>query len=85
LDFSHTLGRLSATVNAAISAQNCQNLPKTAQRQNFEIPPKIEILVFFKIKFLFIEEELEHVSTVWIFNPIFFHMLILLSKNGLCM
>jgi hypothetical protein len=37
---------LSATVNAAISAQNCQNLPETAKRQNFEIPPKIEILVF---------------------------------------
>jgi hypothetical protein len=50
------LGRLSATVNAAISAQNCpkllktaqncQNLPETAKKQNFEIPPKIEILVF---------------------------------------
>jgi hypothetical protein len=25
-------------------------LPKSAQRQNFEIPPKIEILVFFKNK-----------------------------------
>jgi hypothetical protein len=32
------------------TAQNCQNLPKSAQRQNFEIPPKIEILVFFKNK-----------------------------------
>jgi hypothetical protein len=30
------------------SAQNCQNLPKSAQSRNFEIPPKIEILVFFK-------------------------------------
>jgi hypothetical protein len=78
------LGRLSATVNAAVSAQNCQNLPKTAKRQNFEIPPKIEILVFKKNKILLIEEELEHVSTVWIFNPRIFHMLILLSKNGLC-
>jgi hypothetical protein len=27
----------------------------------------------------------EHVSTVWIFNPRNFHMLFLLSKNGLCM
>jgi hypothetical protein len=27
-----------------------QNLPKFAQKQNFEIPPKIEILVFFKNK-----------------------------------
>jgi hypothetical protein len=30
-DFSHTLGRLSATVNAIISAQNCPKLPKCAQ------------------------------------------------------
>jgi hypothetical protein len=29
------------------TAQNYQSLPKSAQRQNFEIPPKIEILVFF--------------------------------------
>jgi hypothetical protein len=41
---------LSATVNAAKSAQNCPNLPKSAQRCSFEIPPKIEILVFFKNK-----------------------------------
>jgi hypothetical protein len=78
------LGRLSATVNAANFAQNCQNLPKFAQRQNFEIPPKIEILVFLQNKkFLCIEEALEHVSTIWIFNPRIFHMLFLLSKNGL--
>jgi hypothetical protein len=36
------------------SAQNCPNLPKSAQRQNFEIPPKIEILVFFKNKNFYI-------------------------------
>jgi hypothetical protein len=41
---------LSATVNAANFAQNCQNLQKSAQRRNFEIPPKIEILGFFKNK-----------------------------------
>jgi hypothetical protein len=41
---------LSAIVNAGKSAQNYQNLPKFAQRQNFEIPPKIEILLFFKNK-----------------------------------
>jgi hypothetical protein len=41
---------LSATAYAAKSAQNCPNLPKSAQRLNFEIPPKIEILVFFKTK-----------------------------------
>jgi hypothetical protein len=40
---------LSATVNAAKS-QNCPKLPKSAQKRNFEIPPKIEILVFFKNK-----------------------------------
>jgi hypothetical protein len=34
--------------NLPKSAQNCPKLPKFAQRQNFEIPPKIEILVFFK-------------------------------------
>jgi hypothetical protein len=33
--------------NLPKTAQNCQNLLKFAQRQNFEIPPKIEILVFF--------------------------------------
>jgi hypothetical protein len=38
---------ISTTVNAAISAQN---LPKSAHRQNFEIPPKIKILVFSKNK-----------------------------------
>jgi hypothetical protein len=32
------------------TAQNCQNLQKSAQQRNFEIPPKIEILVFFKNK-----------------------------------
>jgi hypothetical protein len=31
-------------------AQNCQNLLKSAQRQNFEIPPKIEIIVFLQKK-----------------------------------
>jgi hypothetical protein len=38
-DFSLALGRLSATVNVAIFAQNCQ----ICHKQNFEIPPKIEI------------------------------------------
>jgi hypothetical protein len=36
--------------NLPKTAQNCQNLPKFAQRRNFEIPLKIEILVFFKNK-----------------------------------
>jgi hypothetical protein len=29
-------------------------LPKFAQKQNFEIPPKFEILVFFKNKNLYV-------------------------------
>jgi hypothetical protein len=37
-------------VNAAKSAQNCPKLPKSAQRLNFEMPPKIEILLFLKNK-----------------------------------
>jgi hypothetical protein len=49
-EFGQTSGMLSANANAAKSAQNCQNMPKSAQRQNFEIPPKIEILVFFQNK-----------------------------------
>jgi hypothetical protein len=46
-DFNLALGMLLATLNAADSAQNCQNLPNSTQRGNFEMPPKIEILVFF--------------------------------------
>jgi hypothetical protein len=44
---------LSATANAANllkTAQNCQKLPKYVQRRNFEILPKIEVLVIFKKK-----------------------------------
>jgi hypothetical protein len=48
---------LSATVNAAESAQICPKLlktakicPKTISLKNFEMPPKIEILVSFKNK-----------------------------------
>jgi hypothetical protein len=33
-----------------ILPKTAQNLPKFAKRQNFEIPPKIESLVFFKNK-----------------------------------
>jgi hypothetical protein len=32
----------------AQAAQNCQNLSKSIQKKNFEIPPRIEILVFLK-------------------------------------
>jgi hypothetical protein len=41
--------------------------------------------VFQKKKIPLIEEVLEHVCTVWIFNPRNFYMLFLLSENGLCM
>jgi hypothetical protein len=83
---SYGVLKISATLWAGSQPLLMQQfLPKTAQRQNFEIPPKIEILVFFLNNFFFIEEKLEQVSTVWIFNLNFFHMLFLLSKNGLCM
>jgi hypothetical protein len=48
---------LSSTDNTTKSAQICSKLPKTAKicpktinSRNFEIPPKIEILVFFQKK-----------------------------------
>jgi hypothetical protein len=48
---------LSATVNAVEFAQICTKLPKTAKicpktisLRNFEMPPKVEILVFIKNK-----------------------------------
>jgi hypothetical protein len=58
LDFNIALGMLSATTYAAKSTQICSKLsktakfdkicPKTISLRNFEMPPKIEILVFFK-------------------------------------
>jgi hypothetical protein len=48
---------LSATVNATNFAQICPKLPKFAkyaQRQNVEISPKNEILVFLKNKNLYV-------------------------------
>jgi hypothetical protein len=54
---------LPATANAAKvpkSAQTCPKLPKFAQRRNFEITPKIEILVFFKKKIQHVEETCFH-------------------------
>jgi hypothetical protein len=47
---SKVLDMLSAIANAAKFAQNCkksaQICPKIINLRNFEIPPKIEILVF---------------------------------------
>jgi hypothetical protein len=43
-DFSQSLGMLFTTANAIKSAKIC---PKTISLRNFEMPPKIEILVFY--------------------------------------
>jgi hypothetical protein len=52
---------LSATINAAKSALFCPKLPKfakicpkTINLRNFEMPPKIEILEFFKNKNVYV-------------------------------
>jgi hypothetical protein len=41
--FGHALGHFECM-------KICPKLPKSAQRRNFEIPPKIKILVFLKNK-----------------------------------
>jgi hypothetical protein len=78
VNFGHAIGHCQCN-------KFCPTLPKSAQKRNFEIPPKIEILVFLKkIKYLCVEKApLEHVFTILIFNPRIFHMLFFLSKNGL--
>jgi hypothetical protein len=73
---------LSATINVVESAQI---FPKTISLRNFEMPSKIEILVFLKKKNLCVEEALKYVFTIWIFKTIIFYMSFLLSKNCLCM
>jgi hypothetical protein len=47
-DFSPSSCMLSATVNARKSVQNCPKSAKICSKMKFEIPSKIEILVFFK-------------------------------------
>jgi hypothetical protein len=69
--------------NLPKTAQNCQNLPKSAQRQNFEIPPKIEILVFLKNKNYMCREGTRACFHRLDFQSRIFHMLFLLSKSGL--
>jgi hypothetical protein len=56
-DFSPSSCMLSTIVNAAKFAQNYPKLPKfakiypkTISLRSFEMPPKLEILVFFKNK-----------------------------------
>jgi hypothetical protein len=73
-------------------AQNCLKLPRIAKTypkiinsRNFEIPPKIEILIFFKKKLPCVEGTSKHVHTIWIFNTRIFHTRFSMSKNGLCM
>jgi hypothetical protein len=82
---------LSAIGNASKSAQNHPKLPKfakicpkTISLGNFEIPPKIQILMFLKAKSLCVEEARMHMLTVWIFNTIISGMSFLLSKKDLC-
>jgi hypothetical protein len=72
---------LSTIAYATKSAQICPKLPKTAQNcqetitsRNFEIPPKIEVLDFFKKKLPYVEEAPKHEHTIWIFNLRIFHM-----------
>jgi hypothetical protein len=49
-EFNRSWTMLSKQQNLLKTAQNCPNLPKSARRGNFEIPPEIEILIFLKNK-----------------------------------
>jgi hypothetical protein len=79
-DFSPSLGMLSATMNARKTVQIYPNLSKFGQRQNFETTKNREFSIFQKYKFIHLEKALEHVSTIWIFNPRIFHMLFYCQK-----
>jgi hypothetical protein len=68
--------------NLPKTAKICQNLPKD---ETLKFRQKSRFQFFSKEKILCVEEALEHVSTIWFFNPRIFHMLFLLSKNGLFM
>jgi hypothetical protein len=74
-------GMLSATAVAIESTQNSPKLPnfikiypKAISLRNFEIPPKFEIIIFFRKKILYVEDAPKHVLTVWIFNTTIFCM-----------
>jgi hypothetical protein len=59
--------------------------PKTISLRNSKMPPKIEILVFFKNKkqkLLCVEEALECMFTVWISNIIIFICLFYCQKTA---
>jgi hypothetical protein len=94
---SYEVFKISAQNGACCQPLSMQhNLPKTTQNcpKFAKICPKIKLWnstknrdfsIFQKYKFLRVEEALEHVFTVRIFNPRIFYMLFLLSRNGLRM
>jgi hypothetical protein len=67
----------------------CPKLPKTAKicpkTKLWNTTKNQDLSVFQILKLLCVEEALEHVSTILIFNPRIFHKLFLLSKYNLCM
>jgi hypothetical protein len=73
---------LSTIANAANSAQICPKLPKVANPKSklWNTTKNQDFSVSQKLKFLRVEEALEHVYTVRKFNLRIFHMLFLLSK-----
>jgi hypothetical protein len=80
---------LLVIANIAKSAQICPKLPKIAKiypqtisSRNFEIPPKIEILVFFIKQLPGVERTPKH---VYINKTLIFHIPFSMSRNGLCM
>jgi hypothetical protein len=83
---------LSAIAIVVEFAQNCPKLPnfvkicpKTISLTNFEIPPKIEILIFFKKKTHVCRGCTKAFSHRLDFQSTIFCMPFLLLKNGLCM
>jgi hypothetical protein len=77
---------------AAESTQNCPKVPnfakicpKTICLRNFEIPPKIEILMFFKKENLVHGRGTKACVHSLDFQYNFFYMPFLLSKNYPCM
>jgi hypothetical protein len=78
--------------NLLKSSQNYLKLPKTAksaQRQLVQeilkFHQKLRFWCLSKEKLPCVEGAPKHVHTIWIFIPRISPMLILLSKNGLCM
>jgi hypothetical protein len=81
---SYEVFKISALLRAGSQPLSMQQiLPKTAKSQNFEIPPKIEILVFFRKKISMYRGGTRACFHYLDFNPRIFHTLFLLSKNGL--